>query len=68
MQEVVKLNMNNLYGVKIRKDNNESYYWKSEYWMKTEYDEKVLDYWKIPDENYSVGMKKDDGIDDDCGI
>ena len=36
--------------------------------MQTEYDESVLDYWKLPNENYIVKMKKDDGSDDDCDI
>ena len=66
MQGLNKLNMNSLYGVQIRRDNNESYYCKSETWMKTEFDENVLDYWKLPNEKYSVKMKKDDGLDDDC--
>ena len=43
MQGLVKLIMNSLYGVQIRRDNNESYYCKSETWMKTEFDENVLD-------------------------
>ena len=34
--------------------------------MKTEFDENVLDYWKLPNGNYIVKMKKDDGLDDDC--
>ena len=68
MQGLVKLNMNNLYGVPIRKDINETYYCKSEYWMKTEFDEKVLDYWKLPNGNYIVKMKREDGLDDDCDI
>ena len=34
--------------------------------MKTEFDENVLDYWKLPNENYIVKMKKDDGLNDDC--
>ena len=46
MQGVVKLNMNSLNGVQICRDINESYYCKPETWMKTEFDEKVLDYWK----------------------
>ena len=66
MQGLVKLIMNSLYGVQIRKDINETYYCKSEYWMKTEFDENVLDYWKLPNGNYIVKMKKDDGLDDDC--
>ena len=36
--------------------------------MKTEFDENVLDYWKVPYGNYVVKMKKDDGLDDDCDI
>ena len=68
MQGLVKLIMNSLYGVQIRKDINESYSCKSETWMKTEFDENVLDYWKLPNGNYNVKMKKDDGLDDDCDI
>ena len=68
MQKLVKLIMVSLYGVQIRKDINESYSCKSETWMKTEFDENVLDYWKLPNGNYIVKMKKDDGLDDDCDI
>ena len=68
MQELVKLIMNSLYGVQIRRDINESYYCKSEKWMQTEFDEKVLDYWKSSNENNIVKMKRDDGLDDDCDI
>ena len=68
MQWLIKLIMNSLYGVQIRKDINESYYCKSESWMKTVFDENTLDYWKLPNGNYFVKMKKDDGLDDDCDI
>ena len=68
MQGLVKLNMNSLYGVQIRRDINESFYCKSETCMKTEFDENVLDYWRLPNGNYIVKMKKDDGVDDDCDI
>ena len=68
MQELVIIIMNSLFGVQIRKDVNESYSCKSENWMKTEFDENVLDYWKLPNGNYIVKMKKDDGLDDDCDI
>ena len=51
MQGLVKLIMNSLYEVHLRKDINE-YYCKSETWMQTEYDEKVLDYWKLPNGIY----------------
>ena len=37
--------------------------------MQTEYDDNVIDYWKLPNKNYIVKMKKDDGLDDDgCDI
>ena len=64
MQGLVKLIMNSLYGVQIRRDINESYYCKSETWIKTEFDENVLEYWKVPNGNYIVKMKRDDGLDD----
>ena len=54
MQGLVKLIRNSLYGVQIRREINESYYCKSENWMKTEFDENVLDYWKLPNGNYIV--------------
>ena len=46
MQGLVKLIMNRIYGVQICRDINESCFCKSETWMKTEFDENVLDYWK----------------------
>ena len=57
--------MNSLYGIQIRKDINEFYKAKSEHWMQTEYDDNVLDYWKLPNGNYIVKVKKDDGLDGD---
>ena len=68
MPGLVKLIMNSLYGVQIRKGINESYSCKSETWMKTEFDENVIDYWKLPNGNYFVEMKKDDGLVDGCDI
>ena len=58
MQGSVKLIMNSLFGVQRRRDINESYYSKSEICMKTEFDENILDYWKLPNDNYFVKMKK----------
>ena len=58
MQKIVKLIMNSLYGVQIRRDIDQSYECKPQHWMETEYDEKVLDYWKIPNGNYIVNIKK----------
>ena len=36
--------------------------------MKTEFDEKVLEFWKLRNGNYIVRMKKNDGLDDVCDI
>ena len=36
--------------------------------MKTGFDENILDFWKLPNGNYIVKMKKDDGLDDNCDI
>ena len=33
--------------------------------METKYDENVLHYWKLPNGNYIVKLKKDDGLDGD---
>ena len=68
MQKLVKLIMNSLYGVKIRKDIDQSYKCKSEPWMETEYDENVLDYWKLPNGNLIVKLKKDDGLEGDNDV
>ena len=68
MEGLVKLIMKSLFRVQIRRDINETYYCKSETWMKTDFDENVLEYWKLPNGNYIVKMKRDDGLDDDCDI
>ena len=60
--------MNSLYGVQIRRGNNESYKCKSETWMKTEFDENLLEYGKLPNGNCIVKKEKDDGLDDDFDI
>ena len=54
MQGLVKLIMNSLYGVQIRKDIDQYYKCKSQHWMETEHDENVLDYWRLPNGNYIV--------------
>ena len=58
MQSLVKIIMNSLYGVEIRKDIDEFYKCKSEHWKQTEYDDNVLDYWRLPNGNYIVKFKK----------
>ena len=65
MQLLVKLFMNASYGEFIRKDITECYQCKSEIWMQTEYDDRVLDYQKINYRIYIVKMKDDGGLQDD---
>ena len=65
MQGLVELIMNSLYGKQARRDFNESYSCKSETWKKTEFDESVLENWRLPNENYVLKMKKYDRLDDD---
>ena len=65
MQLLVKLIMNALYGEFLRKDFLESYHCKSEMWMMTEYDERVLEYQKINYGYYNVKMKDDEGLQDE---
>ena len=62
---LVKLFMNALYGEFLRKDILESCQYKSEMWMLTEYDERVLDYQKINHGNYNVKINDDDGLEDE---
>ena len=68
LQGLVKLTMNSLYGVQIRKDIDQSYKCKSQHWMETEYDENVLDYWKLPNGKHIVKLKKDDGLEGDNDV
>ena len=65
MQLLVKLLMNSLYGEQIRKDIEEKFACKSEYWMQKEYDERVKDYWKISNIIYIVKMIDDRGLENE---
>ena len=58
MQGLVKLIINSLYGVQIRKGIDQFYECKSQHWMETEYDENVLHLWRLPNGNYLVKLKK----------
>ena len=69
MQGLVKLFISSLYGVQIRRDIDEFYKRKSEHWLQRDYDENVLDYWRLPNGNYIVEFKeKDDGLDGDNDV
>ena len=58
MQGLVKLLMNSLCIIQIRRDIDEFYKCASEHWMQTEYDENVLDSCRLPNGKYIVKMKK----------
>ena len=60
MQGLVKLIMNSLYGVEKRRDFDDCCQCKSQDWMETEYDENILEYWKLPKGNYIVKLTRDD--------
>ena len=68
MQGLVKLLMNSLYGVQIRRHIDQSWKCKSQHWMETECDDIVLDYWRLPNGIYIVKFKKDDGLDGDNDV
>ena len=61
----VELLMNSLYGEQIRKDDEEKTACKSEAWMMTEYDERVIDYWKTSGFSYIAKMIDDAGLEDE---
>ena len=68
MQSIIKLIKNSYYGVQNRKDIVEFYKCKSEHWMKTEYDNIVLNCWRLPNGNNLVKSKNDDGLDGDNDV
>ena len=51
MKGLVKVLKKSLYGVQKCKEYNEFYKCKSEHWMRTENDENVIDYWRLPNGN-----------------
>ena len=68
MQRLVKFLKNSLYGQNIRKVINEEFKCKPEYWMQTEYDENVLEFWQLLNGEYIVTSKQDDGLECDTGF
>ena len=68
MHGLVKLIMNSLYEVQIRRDIGQPYKCKSQHWTETEYDDNVLDYWKMPNVKFIVQLKKEDGLDGDNDV
>ena len=62
---LVKIITSSSYGEQIGIDIEESYEFKPEHWLLTEYNERVLDYQKIIYGNYIVKMKDDVGLQDE---
>ena len=60
---MVRLIMNSIYGQTIRRDIEDEFCCKTENWMKTEYDERVKDYWRLPNGHYIVQLSLDEGVD-----
>ena len=50
--------MNCFHGVQIRKNIKESYKYKCQNWMETEYDGNVLVYWWLPEQELYCKFKK----------
>ena len=65
MQLLVEMIVNSLFGEFLKKDILESFQCKSEMWMMTEFDERVLDYQKINLGNYIVKMKDVEELEDE---
>ena len=65
MQTLKNLLMNSLYGEQLRKDIEEKFACKSEDWIITKHDERVIDYWKISGNNCIVEMIDDAGSEDE---
>ena len=58
MQDLVKLFMNSLYVVQIRKNIDDFYRCQSQYWTQTEYDDKMLESWSLSNGYFLVEFKK----------
>ena len=67
LQGSVILIMNSLYGVQNRK-NIEFFECISQNRMETEYDDNVLDYWRLAYGNYIMKLKHDDESDDENNV
>ena len=65
MHGLVELVMVSFYGENVRKYNDEDFKCKCIYWKNSECDDKVLDYWKLRNGEYSVEMKENDGLGSD---
>ena len=60
--------MNNLYWEKSRKDITYEYTCNSEYWMSTEYDERVSGYWRLPNRKNISKLEQDEGEESETDL
>ena len=65
MEFLVKLLMNSFYGEHIRKDIEEESVSTPEYWMLTEYDERVKEYRSAGNGKFIVKVAQDESVEDD---
>ena len=65
MHLMVKFLMISLCAENIRKEFEESFDCKSEYWMMSEFDERVKDYWRKSHGNWIVKLIDDKGLEDE---
>jgi hypothetical protein len=63
MQTLVKLMLNSLYGKTIQKDINKEVHIWSEATLREKFDERVVDYSRLPCGKYIVELKEEDGVD-----
>ena len=62
MQNLVKLILNNVYGVQIRENIADFFEHKFQNWMGKDFDDIVLDYWRLPNGIYRTKLKHEDGF------
>ena len=64
MQFSVDLVVNWLYGELIRKNTENGHCCKSDYWMSSDYDESLKDYWRLPNVKYIVEVAQNEQFED----
>ena len=65
VQLLVNILLKSIYAEQIRIDFEESFACKSEYWIMTEFDERVKGFWRKSHGNYIVKMIDDIGLEDE---
>ena len=65
MHSLVKYIKNSLKREQIRKDIEDKFAGKSEYWMLSEYDERVNGDWRLSHGNFIVRLTDDRGLEDE---